>query len=531
MSLNPSPLSSRPTPLLNPTDPVPGRGSALIGGIVAVALAVVVVVVSSRVGNKLLFFAQGITNHAQVIANQLPQIQGFNYYWTGGYDPAGAKDVGYNNLTANQHNIPEEANAYHMNLMVIAVTADQDQLTGTQLVYTPGATVGNPQDGLHDIDSYPEATYLKLVEAAKASGMTPVLRLEVRVLGQSNNDPSATPVGLTWQGGDAGSVASERAWFNSYTQFAVHFAQLSAKWGLPMLIIGHDLSSIAYDAPDTSTGFTHTARTGEGGDPGALCYGRRDCEWRHVIAAIHNTNFPPLGGGKRLVGGSFGGVLTFAATTPSSATQLGPTPEWQAITWWDALDVIGIEAFFPLTTTADPSVQTLVDAWQGNILPSEAVASPIPRYIDQLRAIANQYSRHILFTGAGYESLSGANSSPGSVVQPTDPANTPSDDQEQANAMEALLRIFTNQPWWLGAIWSSDYPQWKRSLLAYTTYNGSGVGLSEPFWGFNTEWAGDCIPPASCTHPEKAGGQVLRQFYHPAPLPDTLWTNLKLAPV
>ena len=45
MSLDPSPLSSRPTPLLNPTDPVPGRGSALIGGIVAVALAVVVMVV------------------------------------------------------------------------------------------------------------------------------------------------------------------------------------------------------------------------------------------------------------------------------------------------------------------------------------------------------------------------------------------------------------------------------------------------------------------------------------------------------
>ena len=259
MSLDPSPLSSRPTPLLNPTDPVPGRGSALVGAIIAVALAVVVMVVSNKAGTWLLFFSQGFSAQTRAVVNQLPQIQGFNYYWTHSYDNG---VLGYNNTTANTHNLQEEATSYHMNLVVITVTADQNQQTGTNINFAQGAGFDNTRN----LDTYSDATYINMVQMAQKDGLVPVFRLDIRVLNDSSNDPSSTLIGGPWQSSDSGLRTNERNWFNSYTLFAVHYARLAAQNHMPMLIIGQDLYDIAIDTSDTGASATKKAKLG--GDAG-----------------------------------------------------------------------------------------------------------------------------------------------------------------------------------------------------------------------------------------------------------------------
>ena len=520
MSLDPSPLSSRPTPLLNPSDPVPGRGSALVGAIIAVALAVVVGFVSTKAGTSLLFFSQGIFARSNIVVNQLPQIQGFNYYWTGGYDAAGV--TGYRNTTATQKIFAQEANQYHMNLVVITVTADVNQRTGTNVDFTAGQAFDNTRN----IDTYPASTYTALAKEAIAQGMTPVFRLDIRVLNYQSLDPSSTMIGQQWQSNsDSSLIGAERDWFNSYTKFAVYYAQLAQQLGMPMLIIGQDLYNIAFDSPDTNTGATSTAKLGLGGDAGVKCFGRRDCEWRHVISAIRNTTYVPLGSKAHVTGGGYSGVLTFAATVKVNLTLGINTPEWQDITWWDALDVIGVDAFFPLTTAQDNSTSTLVNAWNGAVT-SVAISTPAPNYVAQLRKLADKYAKHILFTGAGYETISGSNQTPGRTNLPSD-LTIPPDNTEQASDMESLLKVFSNETWWLGVIWSSDYPQWPRHALTATSINPNTVyGLENPYWAFNTEWAGECLPPATCPYPEKGGGAILRQYYQAAPLSVTLWENL-----
>jgi len=204
--------------------------------------------------------------------------------------------------------------------------------------------------------------------------------------------------------------------------------------------------------------------------------------------------------------------LTFAATakidpTGNSALQTGS--QWTLITFWDALNVIGIDAFVPLTNGgADPTPSELESAWKGEYIPGATPTNAVGNIFKKMRDMSDHYNRRILFTGAGYESLTGATAAPGSYP------GTQIDPAEQQNDMEGLLQTFSNEPWWLGVIWSYDYPVWPRNSLADTSSSTGYPGLAEANYDTNTEWAG------------KQAGKYLGQTYQNAPLPETLWEAL-----
>ena len=110
--------------------------------------------------------------------------------------------------------------------------------------------------------------------------------------------------------------------------------------------------------------------------------------------------------------------------------------EYANVSFWDQLNFIGIDAYFPLSTTPTTDISALEAAW-----------IPIR---DQMSAFAVGAGRRILFTEAGYPSLVGA------AVEPWNNqySSTPS-QQEQAAAYEALLATFSGQPWWAGTFWWS----------------------------------------------------------------------------
>jgi hypothetical protein len=175
-----------------------------------------------------------------------------------------------------------------------------------------------------------------------------------------------------------------KVWFASYTTFITHYAVLAQQTGAEYLTVGTELSG-------TTT---------------------RESNWRAVVKAVREV---------------YDGKLTYAALT-----YLEP---WR-MNWWDALDSIGIDAYYLLTLNANPTVAQMKLGLQ-----------PAVFVLDQLAA---KWNMPILFTEIGYMSVDGANRFPGywQLDGATDP-------QEQADAYEAVFEAFHDKSWWKGAFWWS----------------------------------------------------------------------------
>src|ERR1019366_6452758 len=183
-------------------------------------------------------------------------------------------------------------------------------------------------------------------------------------------------------------------WFSNYTQFMVQYAQLADSLGVEMLCIGTELKTVS--------GAANQAR------------------WYSVIDAIR---------------GAYKGALTYAA----NATSAGD--EFTSVSFWDRLDLIGLDGYFALTNQNDPTLEQLVAAWRRNT-----------NRLDLVATVTNFYSAHqkpIVFTEIGYKSSAGANTEPWnySHVGAYDPT-------EQRNCIDAAFTVWSQwSPWMKGFFW------------------------------------------------------------------------------
>jgi hypothetical protein len=134
--------------------------------------------------------------------------------------------------------------------------------------------------------------------------------------------------------------------------------------------------------------------------------------WRSVIQDIRNH---------------YSGSIIYAANPD----------EEKNITWWDELDYIGIDAYYPLTDQNNPTLEELETAW-GNR--TDAIES----WRD-----SNWSNMQIVFTEAGYRSIDGTNQGPWQI------SSLPYqiDMQEQADCYNALLSQCKDRKWWSGVFW------------------------------------------------------------------------------
>jgi hypothetical protein len=109
------------------------------------------------------------------------------------------------------------------------------------------------------------------------------------------------------------------------------------------------------------------------------------------------------------------------------------------VTFWDALDYVGIDAYFPLTKKKKPRVDELKKAWQPTV--------------DSIQTFYAIWQRPILFTEFGYMSLEGCAYKAWLLEKSKIEAKL--SEQAQANALQALLETFGKEHWWAGGF------QWK----------------------------------------------------------------------
>jgi hypothetical protein len=116
----------------------------------------------------------------------------------------------------------------------------------------------------------------------------------------------------SWPGEiEMSSEADWQAWFARYREFALAWARFAAAEKIEGYCIGTEL--------DKTTA--------------------HEREWRELIAAVRAV---------------YPGLLIYAANWT----------DFEEVPFWDALDAIGVNAYFPLSKSARPCVDELVEAWQ-----------------------------------------------------------------------------------------------------------------------------------------------------------------------
>src|SRR5690606_29911657 len=123
----------------------------------------------------------------------------------------------------------------------------------------------------------------------------------------------------------------------------------------------------------------------------------REDDWRKVIAEIRNV---------------YSGKLIYAANFT----------EFEQVKFWDALDYIGIQAYFPLSTKPNPELADLKSGWE--------------KHFPKIEKLVAEYKKPVMFTEIGYCNTVDAANEP--WVWPNERKKTELSEQMQALCYEAF---------------------------------------------------------------------------------------------
>lgn len=178
-------------------------------------------------------------------------------------------------------------------------------------------------------------------------------------------------------------------WKKSYREFILLYANIATENNVEMFCIGTEFSRLTMEKTEY---------------------------WSELIKEIR-TIYP--------------GKLTYAANWYE---------EYEKITFWNELDYIGVQAYFPLTKTLNPTTAEISEGWNS--------------FLPTLQSISKKYNKKILFTEMGYKSSSNSTIEPWTWVEDASTDTTMLSNETQANAYQAFFNTVWNHEWFAGVhIW------------------------------------------------------------------------------
>ncbi len=178
------------------------------------------------------------------------------------------------------------------------------------------------------------------------------------------------------------------AWFKSYEAFLAPYADLAIRRKIEMMTVGVELGKMV--------SFTD--------------------HWRRLIRAVRDRGYK--------------GKLTYAALHE----------HYMRVRFWNALDFIGIDAYFPATRSPRADLRQIVAGYN-------RLAARLARY-------AERVGKPVVFTEVGFNNLDGTN------VKPWYWSGNPArmDNLEQAACYHAVFEVLPRQRWFAGMFWWSWEP-------------------------------------------------------------------------
>ncbi|WP_430409387.1 glycoside hydrolase family 113 [Kordia sp.] len=136
-------------------------------------------------------------------------------------------------------------------------------------------------------------------------------------------------------------------WFKNYNQIILKYATLAEELQLEQFCIGTELETTIYEKPE---------------------------QWKALIQKVKAV---------------YKGKLTYAANWNA---------EYKKVPFWDELDYIGIQAYFPLSEKDDPTLEALENYWK--------------KHTEEIALVSSKFNKPILFTELGYKSIQGTSKKP-----------------------------------------------------------------------------------------------------------------------
>lgn len=180
-------------------------------------------------------------------------------------------------------------------------------------------------------------------------------------------------------------------WEASYEEYILPFASLADSLCVEMLCIGTEIKQSVIKRPSY---------------------------WHQLIPKIRKY---------------YSGMITYAANWD----------EYKHVDFWDKLDYIGIDAYFPLHEDKTPQVHQLI--------------SPMESTLNELDKYSKKHKRKILFTEYGYLSVDGAGGKTWELEANLRSLNY--NPEAQANCIAAMLACCSNKSWWAGGFLWKWYPE------------------------------------------------------------------------
>lgn len=192
-----------------------------------------------------------------------------------------------------------------------------------------------------------------------------------------------------WKGEFTGTLTmnSEKDWKileKSYDDFILTYAELAQETHAELLCIGTELEQFVKHRP---------------------------AYWKTLIQKIRKV---------------YNGKLTYAANWD----------EYSRTTFWEDLDYIGIDAYFPLSEEKTPTVEQLREGWQ--------------RWKTTISDVSKAMNKPVIFTEFGYRSMDFTAKKPWLVDRNDEKVNL----EGQVNAKKAIFSEFWTEDWFAGGyVW------------------------------------------------------------------------------
>ena len=196
------------------------------------------------------------------------------------------------------------------------------------------------------------------------------------------------------------NIRPSEKWFDSFEEFTLRYARFAQEVGAELFSVGTELEATTFEA------WTH--------------------RWNQVIEKVREV---------------YKGTLTYSANWT----------EYKEVPFWDKVDLIGIDAYFPLTDKDNPTLEELKAGW-------EKVAAEIDQWLTQ----KNLTEKGVILTEIGYPSAQGANRQPWVAISNIE------DQQAQADCLEATFSVLSTRPWYKGYYIWQYFPQERWSPLGFT---------------------------------------------------------------